>query len=152
MRFFSPPEKPFVDRARGEVAAHFQQVHLLVETVVILDGFEFLALAETRLHGGADEIGVAHAGDLHRVLEREEQPLAGAFVGFQAEDFLAVEQDAAAGDLVIRVAGDRLGQRALARAVQPHDGVNLALGDFEAEAFDDGLVTDAHAKVFDDER
>ena len=91
-------------------------------------------------------------GISHRVLEREEKPLAGAFVGFQAEDFLAVEQDAAAGDLVIRVAGDGLGQRAFARAVQAHDGVNLALGHFQVEAFDDGLVVDADAKVFDDER
>ena len=35
---------------------------------------------------GAQEIGVADAGDFHRILEREEEPVAGAFVGFHAED------------------------------------------------------------------
>ncbi len=120
--------------------------------MVIIDGFEFLALAETGLERGANEIGVAHAGDFHRVLEGEEQSLAGALIGFEAEDFLAVEQHAAAGDGVIGMTRDGLGERALARAVQAHDGMHLAFGDDEVKAFDDGFIPDGNAEVLDDER
>ena len=39
----------FVDRARGEFAVHLEQVHLLVELLVVVGRLEFLALGQARL-------------------------------------------------------------------------------------------------------
>jgi hypothetical protein len=53
------------------------------------------------------------------------------------EDVLAVEGDRALGDLVLRVAGDRVRQRRLAGAVGAHDGVGLAGPHGEVDALED---------------
>ena len=57
------------------------------------------------------------------------------------------------GDLVLRVAGDRVGQRRLARAVGPHDRVGLAVVDRQGDALEDLLGTvlgvDADVQVAD---
>ena len=65
-------------------------------------------------------------GNLHRILEREEDPRLRALFGLHLEQILAVVRDRAAGDLVRRIAGQHLRERALAGAVRPHDGVHLA--------------------------
>jgi hypothetical protein len=144
-RFFSPPEKPSLT----ERAVNLEQVHFFVEPLVIGGGVQLLALAEASLQRGAEEIGDAHAGDFARVLEREEKAGAGALVGLQFEDRTAVEEHFAAGDRVIRVAGDGLGQRGFAGAVGAHDGMNLTLADGEREALDDFLFADGDMEVFD---
>ena len=85
-----------------------------------------------------------------RVLEGEEEPALGALVGLQLDDVLAVEQDLALGDLVGRVAHQRVGERALAGAVRPHDRVHLVRVDREVDAADDlGAVLDRHVEVPD---
>jgi len=55
----------------------------------------------------------------------------------------------AAGDLVGRVAGEHLGERALARAVRPHDGVHLAGVHGEGDPVEDLLVGDGGREVLD---
>ena len=55
-------------------------------------------------------------GNRVRVLEREEEALLRALVGAGLGQVLAVEEDLALGDLVGRVAGDRVGERRLARS------------------------------------
>ncbi|MEY9850744.1 hypothetical protein ABH923_000422 [Leifsonia sp. EB41] len=85
------------------------------------------------------EVGVGHTGDLDRVLHGEEQAGAGTGVDGHREDVLAVERDGAAGDRVLRVAGDRVGEGGLARAVGAHDGVDLTLADGQVDAVEDGL-------------
>ena len=47
---------------------------------------------------------------------------------------LAVQRDRALGDLIARVARDRVGQRRLARPVRPHDRVRLAGGHRQVHA------------------
>ena len=91
-RFFSPPEKPVVDRAGGEFPVDLQQVHLLVEFLVVGGRIEVGALAEAGLQRGADEVGDRHAGDLAWVLKGQEEPGAGAFIGLHGEHRLAVEK------------------------------------------------------------
>jgi hypothetical protein len=44
------------------------------------------------------------------------------------------------GDLIIRLAGDDIGERRLARAVRPHDGGDLAGLHLEVQPVDDLLV------------
>src|SRR5690606_27962772 len=58
------------------------------------------------------------------------------------EDRLALEEDVAAGHLVLRVAGDDLRERRLARAVRAHQGVHLAARDHQVHALEDLLAAD----------
>ena len=53
------------------------------------------------------------------------------------------------GDRVVRVPGDGLGQRGLAGAVRPHDGMDLAGVDRQGHTLDDFLVPDGDVKVVD---
>ena len=99
--------------------------------------------------GGAEEVGVADAGDLDRILEGEEDALAGALLGVHLEQVLAVEEDLALGHLVGVAAGEDAGQRALAGAVGPHDGVDLAGVHRQVDAAEDFLVVDAGVQVVD---
>ena len=81
------------------------------------------------------EIQVADAGDLHRVLERHEDARGGAFLRLQTQQILAVIGHLARRDFIGLPAGQHLGQRALARAVGPHDGVHLAGPDLRSIPF-----------------
>ena len=132
----------FIHRARGERAIHLEQIHLLVELRVVIGRLEFLALRQTGLDRGAEEIGDRHAGDFARVLEGQEKASPRALVRLQFENIFAVHQHRSRGHDVIRMAGQHLGERALAGAVWPHDGVHFALGNGEAETADDLLFGD----------
>ena len=83
-------------------------------------------LAADRGDRGAQEVGHRHPGHLDRVLHGQEQPGAGPRVHAHGQHVLAVQGDRALGDLVLGVAGDRVGEGGLARAVRPHDRVGLA--------------------------
>ena len=72
-----------------------------------------------------------------RVLEREKEALLGPLVGFHLDEVLAVEEDLALGDLVGRMAHERVGERALAGAVRSHDCVHLARVDRQVDTADD---------------
>ena len=141
--------EPLVDRAGRELPVDLEQVHLLVEALVIGGGVDLLALGHAGLEGGAQEIGDAHPGDLARVLEGEEDALARPLVGLLLEDGLPVDQDVALGDRVVGVAGDGLGHGRLAGAVGPHDGVDLAGIDREGDTLDDFLVPGGDVQVLD---
>ena len=96
-----------------------------------------------------EEVGVVHAGNLHRVLERHEHAVAGALIGIHVEQVLALVENLPFGDLVAGMAGDGARQRALARAVRPHDGVHLAGLHREVDAAEDFLVFDANLEILD---
>ena len=115
---------------------------------------ELLGLVGVAAHRAdrlAQEVRHAHARDGGRVLEGQEQAGLGALVRRQAEDALPVQQDIAPGDLVVRVAGDGVGQRALAGAVRPHQRVHFALADGQVDALQDRLAFDGDVQVFDHE-
>ena len=76
----------------------------------------------------------AHAGHLHRALQREEQAGAGALPGRQPGQLLPVHGDAPGGHLRAGPAHQRVGQGALARAVGAHDHVHLAAAHREVDA------------------
>ena len=69
--------------------------------------------------------------------------------GARLSDVLALEQDTAAGHLVARVAHQRVGERALAGAVRPHDRVHFAGRDRQRQALDNLLALDLDPQVFD---
>ena len=113
--------------------------------------FRLAAVLADGVDGGAQEVGVGDAGDLDGILEGEEDAFAGALLGVHVEQVLALEEDLALGDLVGVAAGEDAGERALAGAVGPHDGVDLAGVDLEVDAAEDFLVVDAGVEVVDGE-
>ena len=94
----------FIDAAASEAAVHFELVHAGVELFVELHGVDVLSLRQAGFEGGAEEVGVADAGYLVRVLEGEEEPSAAACIDGHVEDVFAIEQDLAASDFVVFVA------------------------------------------------
>ncbi len=113
----------FVDAAVEKIGAHLEQLHLLAHVVVELERVE-LVLAALRLHGvvgETQELAVGDAGNLDRVLKTEEYAGTRTLLGLQLEQVLALVEDRAAGHHVGGMPGERLGERALARAVRPHD-------------------------------
>src|SRR5699024_4809957 len=115
----------------------FQVVHRALD--VLDPGAQRGGLAVDRGLGGAQEVRDGDAGDLDGVLHGEEEAGAGALVDAHLEHVLTVEGDLAAGDLVLRVAGDRVGEGGLAGPVGAHDGVGLARPDGEVDALEDLL-------------
>ena len=72
-----------VDRAVEQRLVHLHQLHLLAHQLEEVDGVE-LRQAAVLAHGverRLEEVGVADAGDLDRVLEGQEDALAGALLG-----------------------------------------------------------------------
>ena len=89
-------------------------------------------------------------GNRVRVLEGEEEAPLRALVGPELGDVVAVEQDLALGDLVGRMAHQRVGERRLARAVRAHDRVLLVRVDRQVDALDDlGAVLERDVQVLD---
>src|SRR4029453_11155024 len=98
---------------------------------------------------GLEEVGVVHTGNLHRVLERHEDPFTRALVGIHLEQILALEQDRTARDLVFGMARQRPRERTLARAVRPHDGVNFAGVDGQIDPAEDLLAFSFYLQIRD---
>ncbi len=104
-----------------------------------------------RVDGLPEEARDGHAGHGVGVLEGQEHAEARALVGLELQQIDALERHAACRDLVGRMPHEDVGERRLARAVRAHDGVHLALGDFEVDALQDLLAVDLGAETFDDE-
>ena len=96
-----------------------------------------------------EEVGVVHAGDLDRVLERHEHAFARALVRIHVEQILAVVGHLAAGDLVLGMPGRRPRQRALAGPVRAHDGVDFAGVDVQVDPLEDLLAFGANLQILD---
>ena len=131
--------KPDIDGALQQVLADVEQLQLGAHDAQKLAGIELglAAMAALRIDRGAQEIGVVHARDLDRVLEGEKHALARPLVGRHREQVAAEIGDAALGDLVAVAPGQHRRERALARAVRPHDRVHLAARDREVDPFQD---------------
>src|ERR1019366_3194 len=139
-----------VDRPVHEAPVHLDELHPLLGQG---KEFHYIELSEPaspahRVERRAQEVQVAHPGDLHRVLEGEEDSGRGPVLGRQGEQVLALEEDRA-GDVVGLVAGHHVGEGALARAVGAHDGVYLARSNFEVDPPKDLIVADLGVEVLD---
>jgi hypothetical protein len=98
--------EPDIDRAAQHVRVDLKLAGHLAN---LLDEFgrgQFLlsAFLALRVERRAQERHGGDARDFHRILEREEQALGGAFVGLHFHHILAVEQDLSLGRLVTRLA------------------------------------------------
>ncbi len=138
-----------VEVAACELAVHAEHFHLGLERLAeLLQADRILpARLALRVDRGAQEVDHRHAGDRGRVLKRHEEARAGALVGLGLGDVLALEADAALGDLVGRVAQDRVRERRLAGPVRAHQRVHLAAADGQVHAAEDLLVLDGDVQV-----
>src|SRR5436309_2721536 len=89
-----------------------------------------------------EEIRYAHARDGRRVLEREEDALPRALVRGELEDVLPLVEDGSLGHLVFWIPHQRVRERALARSVRSHQGVDLALVHGQGKTLQYGLPVD----------
>ena len=144
-----------VEVARRELARDLEPVHRGEQLLAELRDRDRVVLAAVprladRVDRGAQEARDGHARDRVRVLEREEEAALRALVGAELDEVLAVEEDLALGDLVGRVAHQRVGERRLARAVRAHDRVHLVRVDGQVDALDDlGSVLERDVQVLD---
>ena len=124
-----------VEVAVGEGRVHVEPLHPLHDRQAQLEHRQVDALAgRQRL---AQEVDDRDARDLLGVLEGEEHAGLAPDVGAPVGDVVALEADAAAGDLVLGAAEQGVGQGRLARAVRAHQGVDLAGADREVDAPED---------------
>jgi hypothetical protein len=100
-----------------------------------------------RVQGGPEQVDVVDAGDLHRILEPEEDALAGPLLRAHGQQVPAAEADGPGGDLEPLAPGQHVGERALARAVGPHDGMDLARPDPQGEPLEDRRAGHADMQV-----
>ena len=119
-----------VQVAPGHLLRHLELLHRSGELLAELGDLHRVVLAAVRglahrVDRGAQEAGDRHARNGVRVLEGEEEAALRALVRPQLQDRLAVEEDVALGDLVRRVAHERVGEGRLAGPVRAHDRVHL---------------------------
>ena len=140
--------EPLVDRSAHEAPVHLDELHLLLGELEEVHRVELVepALAAQRVERGAHEVEVPDAGDLHGVLEGQEDPGGGAVLGQHRQQVLPLEEDLA-GDVVGLVAGEHVREGALAGPVRPHERVHLARLELEAEAAEDLVVADLGVEV-----
>ena len=151
LRFFSPPEKPSL-RGRLKVGrVHLDDLELVLEEAVELDGVQFRlpSVLPEGVVGSLEEFLGGYARDLIRVLEGHEDAFPGAFLGGEVKDGVALVKDVAPGAGVGLVAGEDSGEGALARAVGPHDGVELARVYGQVDSLEDFNIADSGVKVSD---
>src|SRR5690606_25621145 len=72
-----------------------------------------------------------------------------ALIRFKLKAVDAVEDNLPGGDVVIGVAHEHVGQRALAGAVRPHARVDLALTDGQVDTRENGLTLNIRVWVTD---
>ena len=120
---------------------------------VLRNSFRLIGILAARLavrvDRGAQEVDDGDAGDRGWVLEGHEQAGAGTLVRVCLGHVLAQEEDLAVGDLVARVAHDRVRQRGLARSVGSHQGMDLTARDRQVDTAQDLLALDVHMQVLD---
>src|SRR5690606_974123 len=137
--------------AAREGVLHLEHVHLLFKQAAELRDRDHLVVLVLRLalgvYGMTKEVGEGDAGNGYGVLEGQEQPQVAALVGLKLQNILTIKEDLPIRDHVIRVPHQDVGERALAGAIWPHQGVSLALAHGQVHALQDGLVFNLGVKV-----
>ncbi len=151
MRFFSPPEKPDVQRPAQHVLRDAQLRRRIAHALHEVGRLQFglATRAPLRVQRRLEKGHRRDAGNLDRILKGQKQPLRGALVRLEVENVLAVEQHFALRDLIALAAGDDIGERRFAGAVRPHDRRDLAGLHGEREALEDFTVADGDVEVLD---
>ena len=87
------------------------------------------------IDGSLHEVGHRHTRNLHRILEREEQPLVSSVLWLHLQQVLAIEVGFAFCNLVEWIAYEYSTQCRLTRTIRSHDSMCLAILDNQINAF-----------------
>ena len=119
--------EPVVHRTLGELVGQLHQRGFLFRELHEVDRVErvFASVLSNRIERGLQEIDVAHARNGDRVLKAEEEPLGSPQLGGHLEQISTLVEHPPIRDFIAVLAGEHVRQRALARTVRPHDGVDL---------------------------
>ena len=141
--------KALVERPSQQPLVHFDELHLLAHELHEVDRVELLVAARPpyRIDRRLEEVRVVDAGDLHRVLEREEDSPLGALVGLEGEKVLAPVGHSSASDVVALPTGEDVAQAALSGPVRTHHGVHLARLHREVHPPEDGAAVHGDVKI-----
>ena len=114
-------------------------------------GIEFLQPQNLAagIGGHPQEFQVAHPWNLHWILKSKEKTGPGPFLRGETGQILALEQNAAGGHGVIRMAGDNLGKGALATAIATHQGMDLTCMHREVYTAENLLICHGYPQVGD---
>src|SRR5262245_1345675 len=82
-------------------------------------------MAANGIHGRSQEIQIAYAGNLDRVLKRKKDALSRPDLRRHATNVASIKAQLIGHNLVNIAAGQNLSERALAGPVRPHDRVNF---------------------------
>ena len=85
--------------------------------------------------------------NLHRVLESQEYPLARTILRRHRQQVISHERNRPIGDLIVVTPRDDIGQRALARAIRPHDGMYFSRTYLQVEAIQNGFSINRHFQI-----
>ena len=144
-RFFSPPENPsfrYLSANLGSICMIF--IFSWMSRYICIGAS---SSSRTELTAVRRKFATETPGHLARVLEGEEHAEPRPLVGLELQHVLAHELDGAVRDLVARMAHEHVRERALARPVRAHDGVDLALAHLEVEALEDLAALDLDVQV-----
>ena len=147
---FLAAREPFVHGPAGQLAVEFDDGGPLAhhpQEFGRRKRLEPLILA-LLVNGVLHEVGHADAGNLDRILKAEEQPGAGPLLDRHAEQIAPLEKNLALGHLEALVARQHRGQRALARAVRPHDRMDLAGTHRQIDSLQYLLAVDSGMQIF----
>ena len=141
----------YVHAAPREAAVHLHISHLFAHQLEELGGGQGLeaALLALLVDGGFHEVDIAHAGNLHRILEAQENAGPGAFLGRKGQQVAAVVGDGAFCDGKSVASRQDGREGALAGAVGPHYCVDFTRLDFQVDAAENLFLTDGCVQVFD---
>ena len=128
--------KTLIHGAVDETLVHFHELQLCAHQFQKVHRVEIrlASMLANGIQGRLEEVGVVHAGNLNRVLEGHEDTFAGTLFRRHLEQILPLVENLAFSDLVAFAAGQHLRQRALARAVGPHDGMHFTCVDLQVNA------------------
>src|SRR5450759_3357481 len=136
---FLAAREAFVHGAVHQLLVHVQQLQFLPEQGQEIDGIDLIqpTVFVDGIERRPEEVRVADTGYLYRVLEGHEDAFTGGLLRFHGQEVLAVVRHLARGDGVGLAAGQRLRQRAFARAIRAHDGVHFAGVHLQVNALED---------------
>ena len=100
----------------------------------------------------AQEVGHFHARNRDRILKGQKQAEPGPLVRIEGQQIGAVDFDFAAGDLVFRVPRQSVRERALARAVGSHQGVDFARADLQIDPVENWQILDRDVQIRNSQR
>src|SRR5437773_3777411 len=141
----------FVQPALHERLVEAEELRLVLDEAHEIHRIDLLepAILPDRVEGRLEEIRVAYAGNLDRILERHEDAFPGAVLRLHREQILALEPSRAPRDLVGQAPGQDLREGRLAAPVRAHDGVDFSGPDREIDSLQDFLPRYLHLQILD---